>query len=408
MPEAAKDDADFPGRRSHRLGSARTGFVTPVGGFFEEGGSNPPHDDFLFHAFQVRELAAAVRDLPADATLDAAAAELQADLRPVAIACAMRREPEAGDVCCAGPASPGPALAFGATPLEFLRWAAAKRTAPAAARAGGRGWTDLRRGLLDCDGPPGAMTQVLAGVALSFRQRRQPRAALVFEDRLALETGRWHEGMSFATAVKAPLLVVLVPASARAARNGGPGAAAGHASPSAALPARDGRAVEGSDSVTNACAPPARDGRAPAADGVSTAAVAANYGLEAHSLDGQSPERVQEAVADARRRAVEGKGPSLFELKRPADDEDWDDPGSRTSSDDQASRVRQAKRAAAAAVAHAVARLRMEPEPTSRQALEPVLQGEAALPSWTRRDPPDPSDRLPSTSKPHEHALAHG
>lgn len=344
--------------------------MTPVGRIFEEGGSNPPppHDDFLFHAFQVRELAAAVRDLAADATLDAGAAKLQADLRPVAIACAMRREPEAGDVCCTGPASPGPALAFGATPLEFLRWAAAKRTAPAAARAGGRGWTDLRRGLLDGDGPPGAMTQVLAGVALSFRQRRQPRAALVFEDRLAMETGRWHEGMSFATAVKAPLLVVLVPASARAARNG----------------------------------------RAPAVDGVSTAAVAANYGLEARSLDGQSPERVHEAVADARRRAVDGRGPSLFELKRPADDEDWDDPGSRTSSDDQASRVRQAERAAAAAVAHAVARLRMEPEPTSRQALEPVLQGEAALPSWTRRDPPDPADRLPSTSKPDEHALAHG
>lgn len=362
--------------------------MTPVGRIFEEGGSNPPHDDFLFHAFQVRELAAAVRDLAADATLDAAAAELQADLRPVAIACAMRREPEAGDVCCAGPASPGPALAFGATPLEFLRWAAAKRTAPAAARAGGRGWTDLRRGLLDCDGPPGAMTQVLAGVALSFRQRRQARAALVFEDRIALETGRWHEGMSFATAAKAPLLVVLVPAAARAARDGRAGAAAGHASPSAARAARNEEV--------------------PAADGMTTAAVAANYGLEARSLDGQSPERVHEAVADARRRAVNGKGPSLFELTRPADDEDWEHPGSRASSDDQALRVRQAKRAAAAAVAHAVARLRMEPEPTSRQALEPVLQGEAPLPSWTRRDPPDPADRLPSTSEPDEHVLAQG
>lgn len=344
--------------------------MTPAGRIAEESGSNPPppHGDFLFHAFQVRELAATVRDLAADATLDAARAEVHADLRTVAIACAMRRRPETGDVCRAGPASPGPALAFGATSLEFLRWAAAKRTSPAAARAGGRGWTDLRRGLLDCDGPPGTMTQVMAGVALSFRQRRQPRAALVFEDRLALETGRWHEGMSFAAAVKAPLLVVLVPAAARAARAGEP----------------------------------------PAADGAATAAVAANYGLEALSLDGQSPERVHETVAEARQRAVKGRGPSLFELSRPGDDEAWDDPGSRASGDDQVFQVRQAKRAAAAAVAHAVGRLRMEPEPTSRQALEPVLQGEAPAPSWTRRDPPDPAGRLPSTPKPDGHALAHG
>lgn len=331
--------------------------MTPAEEMRAEGGFDAPspHDDFLFHAFQLRELAAAVRALAADAALDAALDDFEPDVRAVAVACAMRRRPGNGDVCCSGPASPGPALAFGATSLEFLRWAAKKRTARAAARAGGRGWTDLRRGLLDCDGPPGAMTQVMAGVALSFRQRRQSRAALVFEDRLALETGRWHEGMSFAAAVKAPLLVVLVPAEARAARDGQP--------------------------------PPE-----PGAHGASTAATAENYGIEASSLDGLSPERVQETVAEARQRAVEGKGPALFELTRPGADNIWDDPEAHGSGDDQGFVVQQAKRAAATAVAHAVARLRMEPEPTSRQALEPVLHGEPPAPSWTRRDPPDPAE----------------
>ncbi len=317
-------------------------------------------DDFLYHVLQAQALEAAVEDLLKDGALESVpAAGFRVDPRCVAVACAMRRQPEGGDVCCPGPTSLGPALAFGATPLEFLRWAAAKGTAAAAARAGGWSWTDLRRGLLGFDGPPGAMTQVMAGVALAFRRRGESRAALVFEDDLALETGRWHEGMSLATALAVPLIVVLAPAGARAAR---------------------------SDSEKERDAP------------VSAADAAANYGLESVSLAGRPLDRVHELAAHARQRAADGGGPTLLEMGLPAAEEleDWRQGRAAAPADGEDAGVRRARRAALAAVEHATARLRLEPDPAGAEAMAPVLSGSAQTPHWTRLDPPDPGERPPA------------
>ena len=302
-------------------------------------------DDVRYHGFQARALEASVRDLVRTGALSDGFAEFRIDPRGVVVACAMRSPPEGGDVCCPGPLSPGPALAFGATPLEFLRCAANKGTAVASGRAGGRSWTDLRRGLLACEGPAGGMTQVMAGVAFAFRRRGEARAALVFEDRTAVETGRWHEGMSFATALQVPLVVVLAAA---------PGVQASALDPVAA---------------------------------------AANYGLEAVSLAGEPLVRVHEHVAAARRRAVEGGGPALLDLGPPGVGDDWSAEGfaAQIGGDEPAGPC--AARAADAAVQNAVARLAKEPAPRGADALAPVLSDASVLPHWTRGDPAFPGRR---------------
>lgn len=300
--------------------------------------------DLLYQRLQARALEASVRDLARASALAGEFARFRIDPRGIVVACAMRRPPQGGDVCCPGPLSPGPALAFGATPLEFLRCAARKGTSAASARAGARSWTDLRRGLLACEVPPGGMTQVMAGVAFAFRRRGEARAALVFEDRAALETGRWHEGMSFAAALQVPLIVALTSAPA----------------------------------VRAATLAPAE--------------AAANYGLEAVSLAGESWERVHEQAAAARRRAVRGGGPSLLDLGPPDAGGDGHDLEFAGHGADEAA-VRRADRAAGAAVRNAVARLANEPGPRSADALAPVLSDVPVVPHWTRSEPAAPGGR---------------
>ena len=311
-------------------------------------------EDLLYQGFQARFLEGGVRELVSSGDLSSEYADFQIDSRSIAIAQAMRSRTDGrGDACAPGPSAPGPALAFGATPLEFLRCAAQKGTTPAAARVGGRSWTDLRRALFGWGGPRGIMTQVMAGAALAFQQRREDRAALVFEDSRAVETGAWHEGMSLAGAASVPLIAVLV---------------------SGRTVADDGRGVAG---VTE---------------------VAANYGASVERIGADPLDRVLQTVRDARRRVVAGAGPLLIELALPADDRwagqeeltSWAAAGGLSSS-----RLEAVRNAAKAGVDHAVARLRKEPEPRGRDALSPVTADAAPTPPWTRRDPPRPGN-LPS------------
>ncbi len=165
-------------------------------------------EDLLFQCLQGKLLEERLRRSDTPQVLSGATREI--DLRGIAIARAMRRTRDGkGDLCFPGPLAPGPALAFGATPLEYLRHAARTRTSPASARSGGDSWTDLRRGILGWSGRPGMMTQVVAGAALAFARRDADRAALAFESFPALDSGGWHEGMSLAAAQRAPVLVVL-------------------------------------------------------------------------------------------------------------------------------------------------------------------------------------------------------
>ena len=316
-------------------------------------------EDLLYLGFQGRFLEASVRRLARSGLLDSGLSDFGIDVRPMVIARAMRCARDGhGDLCHPGLRSPGPALAFGATPLEVLRHLARKGTAPAAARTGGRSWTDARRGVIGWGGARGGMmTQVLAGAALACKRRGEDRAALVFETREALQSGGWHEGMNLAGAVRSPLVVVL----------------------------------EDAFPTDPAVAPDVE-------------AVAAGYGVAFAHVAEDEHERVFRTVASARRRAVRGEGPTLVGLVPLTED------CSRALHDDFAARVvaeggatqsavDNIETAAATAVDHASARLRKEPGPSARDALAPVLTDTVPGVPWTRRDPPSPAPPPPSTQR---------
>jgi pyruvate dehydrogenase E1 component alpha subunit/2-oxoisovalerate dehydrogenase E1 component alpha subunit len=53
------------------------------------------------------------------------------------------------------------------------------------------------------------MVPVMAGVALSFKMRREPRVGLVYVGDGATSTGAFHEGINFAAVQRCPLVVVV-------------------------------------------------------------------------------------------------------------------------------------------------------------------------------------------------------
>lgn len=303
-------------------------------------------EDLLYQGYQGRRLEEGVRR---SGFLQWPERAVGIDTRSIVIARAMMHAVDGrGDLCCPGPMSPGPALAFGATPLEFLRQLAHRGTSPAAARAGGLSWTDLRRGLIGWDGPPGMMTQVLAGAALAFAQRGENRAALVFESERALDTGGWHEGLNFAAARRVPLIVVLV--------------------------------ASGSAGV----------GRVRQIDGVARA-----YGITAVSIGRDSHAGIFATVRAARRRAAVGGGPTLVALEGGRGDDRWQ------SQEEFASwalteghviegELESIRRAAAAGVDHAFGRIVKEPGPEPHDALAAVRIGSPPLRPWTRLKSPRP------------------
>lgn len=346
-----------PGRRVAGLvipgpaDSAAAGAVASLGGRVTE--------DLLYLGFQGRFLEASVRRLARSGLLDAGLSDFGIDVRSMVIARAMRCAQDGqGDLCHPGLRSPGPALAFGATPLEFLRHLARKGTAPASARTGGRSWTDVRRGVIGWGGARGGMmTQVLAGAALACKRRGEDRAALVFETRETLQAGGWHEGMNLAGAVRSPLIVVVEDA----------------------FPTDPAVALE-------------------------VEAVAASYGVAFTRVAEDAHERVFRTVASARRRAVSGEGPTLIELVPLAEEGSWtlhDDFAARVVAEGGAtqSTLDNIDTAAATAVDHASARLQKEPGPSARDALAPVLADTVPVVPWTRRDPPSPAPPPPSTQR---------
>ncbi len=303
-------------------------------------------EDLLYQGFQGRLLEESLRRMPPSIRPKAA---IPVDVRAIVIARAMRQTVDGkGDLCCPGPMSPGPALAFGATPLEFLRHVTRKGTSPGSARAGGTSWTDLRRGLIGWDGAPGTMTQVLAGAALAFAQRGEDRAALVFERWSAIETGAWHEGMNFAAAQRAPVMVVVGPPDGRGRR--------------------DRAGIEG---------------------------VARGYGVRMLWVGDDPLVRVFESVADARRRAVNGDGAVLIGLAACGDADCW---AAHDAFVEWAllqdrhirSDVESLERAAAAGVDHALGRIGKEPHPDPDEALAPVSTGTPPVRPWTRLESPRP------------------
>lgn len=104
----------------------------------------------------------------------------------------------------------GSMLVKGATPVEVLRQYMAKPESPTRGRELNIHFGDLSdRNFVGQISHLGDMVPVLAGIALSFRLRREPRVALVYVGDGATSTGAFHEGINFAAVQRAPLVVII-------------------------------------------------------------------------------------------------------------------------------------------------------------------------------------------------------
>ena len=103
----------------------------------------------------------------------------------------------------------GSMLVKGATPLEVVRQYMAKGDSPTRGRELNIHFGDLDRGFVGQISHLGDMVPVMAGIALSFKMRREPRVVLVYVGDGATSTGAFHEGLNFAAVQKLPLVCIV-------------------------------------------------------------------------------------------------------------------------------------------------------------------------------------------------------
>ncbi len=167
----------------------------------------------------------------------------------------------------------GSMLVRGARPIEILRQYMAKATSPTSGRELNIHFNDLRLGYLGQISPLGDMVPVMAGIALSFKMRREPRVGLVYVGDGATSTGAFHEGVNFAAVKDLPLVVVV--------ENNG----YAYSTPTS------------QQSATHRMATKAKA-----------------YGMRALTVDGNDVFAVYRGTKDAVDRARSGEGPSLLEV----------------------------------------------------------------------------------------------
>ncbi len=102
----------------------------------------------------------------------------------------------------------GSLLVMGAHPLEILRQYMAKADSPTHGRELNVHFNDLEKGYLGQISHLGDMIPVMAGIALSFKLRGEPRVGLVYIGDGGMSTGTFHEGLNLAAVQRLPLVVV--------------------------------------------------------------------------------------------------------------------------------------------------------------------------------------------------------
>src|SRR5207249_7436951 len=102
----------------------------------------------------------------------------------------------------------GSLLVMGAQPIEILRQYMAKADSPTHGRELNVHFNDLAKGYLGQISHLGDMLPVMAGIALTFKLRGEPRVGLVYVGDGATSTGTFHEGLNFAAVQKVPLVVI--------------------------------------------------------------------------------------------------------------------------------------------------------------------------------------------------------
>ena len=103
----------------------------------------------------------------------------------------------------------GSMLVKGALPVEIIRQYMAKGDSPTRGRELNIHYGDLERGFVGQISHLGDMVPVMAGIALTFKMRREPRVVLVYVGDGATSTGAFHEGINFAAVQRLPMVVVV-------------------------------------------------------------------------------------------------------------------------------------------------------------------------------------------------------
>jgi len=128
----------------------------------------------------------------------------------VGAAYALRRRADGtGDVLAPTVRAAGAIFLFGGELEDFFRQYMARRTGPTGGREANVHWVELDKGIIGPVSPLGTMVEVMAGVTLSFRLRRQDRVGIVFYGDGATSTGAWHEGLNFAAVQGCPLILMV-------------------------------------------------------------------------------------------------------------------------------------------------------------------------------------------------------
>ena len=177
----------------------------------------------------------------------------------------------------------GSTLVRGVTPLEVFLQYLGRATGPTGGREHNNHFGSVARGIIAPTSMLGALIPVMAGVALSFRQKGERRVAMTWIGDGGSSTGAFYEGLNFAVVQKLPLIVV--------------GEANGYAfstPPELQMTGRMSLRSQGAFTLT---------------------------------VDGNDAIAVYEAAAQARQRCLEGKGPvflvcETFRMKGHAEHDD--------------------------------------------------------------------------------------
>ena len=102
----------------------------------------------------------------------------------------------------------GAMLVRGATPLEVFLQYLGRATGPSGGREHNNHFGSVARGIIAPTSMLGALIPVMAGVALSFRQKGERRVAMTWIGDGGSSTGAFYEGLNLAVVQRLPLIVV--------------------------------------------------------------------------------------------------------------------------------------------------------------------------------------------------------
>lgn len=102
----------------------------------------------------------------------------------------------------------GSMLVRGVTPKEVFLQYLGRATGPSGGREHNNHFGSVARGIVAPSSMLGALIPVMAGVALSFRQRGERRVAMTWIGDGGSSTGAFYEGLNFAVVQKLPLILV--------------------------------------------------------------------------------------------------------------------------------------------------------------------------------------------------------